>query len=96
MSSIRIIAIPPGFAPEKIRKQWLGVVIPMPSEEEIAEDPPSGFGIGSDNVGGHLVLRTTAIKSLRDAGKDEAANFWDSLPLGRFLQFKQEVCESAS
>lgn len=93
MSSVRIITIPPGFAPEKIRKQWVGVELPLASDEEIAEDPPSGFGIGSDNTNGYLVLRDKAIEALRQAGKKEAADFWDSFPLGRFLRFKKEVCE---
>ena len=93
MSSVRITAIPPGFAPESIRKQWVGVSLPLASADEIAQDPPSGFGIGSDNTNGYLVLRDNAIEALRKAGKKQAADYWDSFPLGRFLQFKKEVCE---
>jgi len=61
MSSVRITQIPPGFAPEEIRKQWVGVELSLATEEEIAQDPPSGFGIGSDNTNGYLVLRDKAI-----------------------------------
>ena len=93
MSSVRITAIPPGFAPERIRKQWVGVELPLASKKEIAQNPPSGFGIGSDNTSGYLVLRDNAIEALRQAGKKEAADFWGSLRYGRFLQFKKEVCE---
>lgn len=93
MSSVRITAIPPGFAPEDIRKQWVGVELPLASEEEIAQDPPSEFSISSDNTDGYLVLRDKAIEALYKAGKKKAVDFWSSLPLGRFLQFKKEVCE---
>jgi hypothetical protein len=39
MKKIRIIAAPPGFAPEKIRQSWIGVEIPLPSEEMLQRYP---------------------------------------------------------
>lgn len=93
MASIRIKETPPGFAPPHIRMQWVGVELPLASEEEIAQDPPSGFSIGSDNIGGYLVLRDKAIGALRNAGKEKAAGFWDQFPLGRYLRFGREFCE---
>ncbi len=93
MSSIRLIEVPPGPAPKYIRIQWLGVLIPMPSEEELATVKLSEFRIGSENIGGYLVYSEAAIKSLRDAGKHEAANWWAATGIGKFLQFKKEVCE---
>lgn len=93
MSSIRIVSTPPGFAPQEIRAQWIGIAIPLPTQEEIDEDPPSGFKVGSENDGGYLVLTKRAVQSLRANGKNEAAEFWDGLPLGRFLEFRRDVCE---
>lgn len=93
MSSIRIIAIPPGFAPEDIRKQWVGVEIRLPTQEEIDIDPPSPHSIGNENVDGHIVLRQDAIDALAAAGHQDAAGYWEMLVITRFLRFKQEVCE---
>ncbi len=97
MSSIHIIAVPPGFAPEHIREQWVGVTIPMLDQEMwdlILETIPRAkeeFAEGS-NGNGYLVQREVAVEALREAGKEEAANFWRT-PFGPYLQFKREVCE---
>jgi hypothetical protein len=93
VAKIKIIATPPGFAPANIREQWLGIEIPLPTPEEIAGNPPSRSGIGNANSDGHLVLMAAAIDALRQAGKEEAAEFWELLPLGTYLQFRQSVCE---
>lgn len=93
MAKIKIIATPPGFAPEEIRDQWVGVEIPLPTEEQIAEDPPSGVGIGNQNQGGFLVLTSDAIKSLQNAGKNTAVSFWESAGIGRYLRFRKEICK---
>lgn len=93
MSSIYITAVPPGFAPEHIREQWVGVTIPMPSAQELEEHPVSEMRIGSENLEGHLVFREKAIEALMEAGKEEAALFWDELLLGKYLQFRKDVCE---
>ena len=92
MSSIRITAVPPGFAPEYIREQWVGVTIPMPSAQELAEYPVSDMRIGSENLEGYLVFREKAIEALMEAGKKEAALFWDGLLLGKYLQFRKDGC----
>ena len=93
MSSIRITSVPPGFAPEHIREQWVGVTIPMPSAQELAEHPVSEMRIGNDNLDGYLVFREKAIEALLEADKQEAALFWDDLLVGKYLQFKKDVCE---
>lgn len=90
---IRIRSIPPGFAPREIRKEWVGVEIPLATKEELAVDPPSGIGIGRANDGGYYVLRDAAIHALMRNGKDKAAGFWEGLPLGRYLEFRKECCE---
>lgn len=95
MKKIRIVSIPPGFAPEAIRRQWVGVTIPLATDEEINEDPPSDMGIGSSNQDGFLVLRAKAIDALRAAGGIAGAEFWERIP-GRYLKFKKEVCEEVA
>ena len=93
MKSIRIIVTPPGPAPEFVRAHWVGVLIPLATEDEIAQDPPSGFSIGSENISGYLVLRAKAIKALGDMDREDAANYWSQLLCGRYLRFKKEACE---
>jgi hypothetical protein len=51
-SKIRIIKTPPGFAPEEIGNQWVGIEIPLATDSEIEANPPSGLGIGNSNMGG--------------------------------------------
>lgn len=92
MSSIRIIELPPGFAPKEIRAQWVGVVLPIASDDEISKDLPTAFGIGSGNSDGYFVFRDEAIKALRTAGKEKAVRYWSAFPLGKFLKFKKDVC----
>lgn len=93
MSSIRITDVPPGsLAPLAIRLQWVGVEIPLATEDELRQNPIAGK-LGSQNDGGHIVLRSKAIEALRDAGREEAADYWESFPpIGMYLQFKQDVC----
>lgn len=93
MKKIRIIKTPPGFAPLEIRAQWVGVEIPLATEEDIKQDSPSGARIGTANLDGYRVLRDKAITALHEAGRHEAVYFWDAFPLGRYLVFKKEVCE---
>ncbi len=93
MLAIRIIAMPPGFAPEEIRRSWIGVTIPLATDEEIAVDPPSGFGFGNLNMDGHLVLLDKALAALDAAQQNEAFIFWEQFLMGRYLRFSKDVCE---
>jgi hypothetical protein len=93
MKKLKIVQIPPGFAPEHIRKQWIGVEIPL-AENPIPEGKEA-LRIGNDNAGGYQVKGTDAVKALRDAGKIEAADFWENYSSGMF-KFKKEVCEVVS
>lgn len=94
MRSIRIIAVPPGFAPRAIREQWVGVSIPLATKDDLRRYPLSGQSLGNENKGGHLVLRSRAIEALRTAERGEAAAYWRTLPAdAAYLRFKQEVCE---
>lgn len=90
---IRIIAVPSsGFAPEEIRKEWVGVEIPVNREEinRLLLEP--GMWSGNTNDPGRAVLAKDAIRALRDAGKNKAADFWEKIP-GRVYKFPEEVCE---
>lgn len=93
MKRIRIIHTPPGFADEHIRLKWIGVEIPLPTAEQLAENPPSGLSIGRENEGGYLVRTEDAVIALHNAGKHEVADFWGSCVLDSYLRFSRDVCE---
>jgi hypothetical protein len=88
---IRIISTPPGSAaPEKIRKQWVGIELPVvPAKEQ----DNTGW-VGNANEGGYVVYTADAIKALREAGKDEAADFWEEIKqmTGEQLRFGAQFC----
>jgi hypothetical protein len=90
MAKIKIVSTPPGFAPESIRKQWIDVEIPL-AENPIPKEKVA-MKIGGENEGGYQVKGTDAVKALKDAGKDQAAEFWEPYSSGNFT-FKKEVCE---
>lgn len=90
---IKILRTPPGFAEEYIRKEWVATELPLATAEEIDEDPPTDISVGAQKAGGYLVLKTKAIEVLRASGKEEAAAFWERLPIGRYLRFGKEYCE---
>ncbi len=90
MTKIKIIEVPPGFAPENIRKQWVGIEIPL-TENPIPEGQEA-FKIGNQNSDGYQVKGVDAVQALLDSGKKEAANFWEMYKTGNF-KFKKEVCE---
>ena len=94
---IRIIDTPPGQAPEWVRKEWVGVELPV---EEKAPGPEEGIQYGirggkPENLGGYFVLTPDAISLLRKKSP-EAARWWeinvDLDSVTRFV-FKREVCE---
>ena len=88
---IRIIKTPPGFAPEDIRKQWIGIEIPIIGEEDSTQ--PLGVRSGIENIGGYQVSPLEAIKALKEAGKTEAVAFWQRFSSAMNFTFKKEVCE---
>ena len=93
MPSIRIKEIPPGFAPAEIREEWIGVEIPLATEEELKANPPiSRFG--NANGDGYQVLTEKAIYALRHSGHPRAADFWEYFPgSGHYLVFAKNICE---
>ena len=94
MSSIRIIQCPPGQAPEHIRQQWIGSIIPL--LESCGARPVGVLGGKPQNVGGYEVLASEAIDSLRKREKEEAVLWWrNCLPTDKTtrLVFARDVCE---
>lgn len=89
---IEITEVPPGFAPERIRKGWVGIKIELPTEEELENDLPTQFGIGTDNLDGYTVFTFKAIEALEAANKDYAVDYWKELPIGKFLRFSKDCC----
>ncbi len=84
---IKIISTPPGSEPERIRKQWVGIIIPT-------------IGIKGkhtrtdiENLGGFIVSPMEAIKALIKEKRDEAVIFWTPYCNRQSLVFKKEVCE---
>ena len=87
---IKITSVPPGFAPESIREQWVEIEIPL--AENPISDENVAMKIGNQNQNGYQVKGVVAVQALRDAGKDQAAEFWLPYSSGNFT-FKKEVCE---
>ena len=94
MKKIRIIATPPGQAPEWVRKEWVGLELPTISQ------PPAGIQMGvhggsAENTGGYVVDGQTAV-TLLGKKSPTAAQWWKSHAphvLSMQLVFKKEVCE---
>jgi hypothetical protein len=97
-AQIEIITAPPGSAPQELRADWVGVRIPLASEEEVRQfhalQPSRRKRARDPNAGGYLVLRATAVAALHRAGKPAAATFWSSAePDDPFLQFNRTACK---
>lgn len=94
---IKIIGVPPGQAPEKIRKQWVGLVLPV---EENAPGPEEGIQIGirggqPENLGGYPVRTQDAIELLKEKSP-QTAKWWErNFPPSVIprLVFSKTVCE---
>lgn len=92
---LKIIAVPPGFAPLHIREAWVGVEIPIDEELVNAELKLVGTWSGGENRDGYDVMTEDAVKALESAQKGEASNFWKQIlhKYGSTLRFKKSVCE---
>jgi len=92
---VRIVLMPPGFAPEEIRQQWVGVEIPLIDQDEAdaLQDNPNWDA--SEQYGGSIVSTSDAIAALREAGREEAAQYWEEVQknIGIKLRFGAEYCE---
>ncbi len=89
MRKIKIVGVPPGFAPEEIRRQWVGIEIPL---LEAGENLSKEGWVGTGNEGGYVVSGGDAITALRKAKKHEAATFWEGI-VPAALRFNKQICE---
>jgi hypothetical protein len=88
---IRIISIPPGEAPEEVRKAWIGLVLPVPDKYAnvdaapvagVLSGPKTFFGIilarfrgQIKREPGYVVAADTAVEILNQHAPD-AATWW--------------------
>ncbi|MFA6554675.1 MAG: hypothetical protein WCS89_04195 [Candidatus Paceibacterota bacterium] len=94
MSAIKIVSTPPGQAPEWVRQEWIGAVIPLPKQSSV------GIQVGArggkpQNLGGYQVETTEAMKELGKKSP-EAVKWWEgNVPLKAIprLVFSRDVCE---
>ena len=92
--NIRIVSTPRGQAPEWVRNEWVGLVLPV--ADQSAKGVQAGaLGGRPENQGGYPVNTTVALEAL-ESKSPEAATWWKSnLPLARCPQlvFGREFCE---
>ncbi len=96
---VRIVAVPPGEAPEKIREQWVGLVLPLsPNFPPDVQSGGSGIFSGiEDPAVGYVIEIEDAISAL--AKKSPASAAWwrehaaHLFSEGGTLLFDEEVCE---
>ncbi len=93
MLSVQIVEVPPGFAPEEIRQQWVGIILDAFTQDEIRYRRRMRYGVDNANVGGFIVSRLAAVAALKLMGRREAADFWTGFSFGRYLQFRKDVCQ---
>lgn len=91
LKSIRIVGIPPGFADEAIRKQWIGIVIPLAPDDEAFK--AEQLFKPSESSGGYIVRGAEAVEALEEAGREEAASFWSRPSYPAYLRFARDQCE---
>lgn len=87
---IRIVGELPGRLDAEMRRAWIGVEIKILTQENLSL--PSTLDPHSQEQKAFVVNRADAVKSLREAGKHEAADYWDGLLVPRFL-FPVSICE---
>jgi hypothetical protein len=94
---IRITGVPPGQAPEWVRKEWVGLELPV---QEDALNPNEGIQFGvkggkPENLGGYPIHTSDAISALTKKSP-RAAEWWKTnvpLELMPTLVFKREACQ---
>lgn len=93
---IRIIDVPPGQAPDWVRKAWVGLEIPLAVQLSVTSSPQKNVpGRKLERLGGFQVRGKIAI-TLLSKKSPEAANWWRrNAPhvFSEVLVFKKDVCE---
>ena len=92
---IDIIDVPPGEAPEWVRKEWVGLRLPISNDQETKGLVQIGvLGGESQHRGGYRIDTAEAITALRGVSP-EAAGWWETnvaLDFIKCLTFKKDVC----
>jgi hypothetical protein len=86
-----ITQTPQGGAPEEIKEQWVGTTLPVRNRNlgQAALSPTVNFDylrqqfIETDDP--VSITGIDAVQALRDAGKEEAARFWEAYQLASFV-----------
>lgn len=92
MSSIRIVATPPGKAPEEVREAWVGLVLPLP-HQLTKEESSELFGDTEMSGNGYQVSTSEAFLLLYQKSPDAALWFLRHTRLTGRLVFPREVCQ---
>jgi hypothetical protein len=96
---VRIVAVPPGEAPEAVRRAWVG--LELPARSAASDGPQPVFGVLSQKaagqVRGYAVGGAAAVRLLAEADPN-AADWWRQnaphvLTREYQLVFPEEVCE---
>ena len=100
-TQIRIVRVPPGEAPEHIRRVWVGLVLPLASGHSSAFEVDTCGVLSGDEDGapliGYVVDIEDAVSALAQKSP-EAASWWrenaDHLFCeGGTLVFDEDLCE---
>jgi hypothetical protein len=100
-NSVRIIGVPSGEAPIEIRKEWVGLVLPlMPGRDDPYQLSGRGFLSGkasTEPMIGYLVSAHEAVEILASKAPD-AATWWRTfarpyITPGKAFMFEEHVCE---
>lgn len=93
MKSITIISPPPGQGPEWVRRQWVGLILPV-HEKDVRGVQLGVHGGSPENLGGYPVKYQEARLALMKKSP-KAARWWDQNLSPTFegeLVFRKEVC----
>ena len=87
-SHVKIIRIPTGEAPVRVRRAWVGLVLPC--DPVMGYSPSGEKGVISERFIksriGVSVLQSDAIEALEKAGRHEAARYWKKLGYPRYTE----------
>lgn len=88
--NIRIVTVPPGQEPVAMREQLVGLLLPVATAEQYQLFSQSR----ADDE--YMVSWASVVIALSEAGKEEAADVWESTPGKMYLAFKHSCCELAA
>ena len=99
LSSIRIIATPPGQAPDWVRQEWVGLEIPLDETPKLSGTIQMGVLGGPAQHPGGFRVNTRVTLDLLQKKSPDAARWWRENINPDFMThliFKREVCEEVA